>query len=457
MRWRVFVLVSVALNVALAVALLLSLRQRRPTPSSSPIGLASGGQESQVKTNIVIRRQFFSWQEVESDDYPTYVANLRDIGCPEQTIRDIIIADVNTLFARRRATEVITPEQQWWRTDVDTNVLAAASAKLRELEGERRALLVSLLGPSWEAGDMINLPRPTRASLVLDGQVLGALSAELKQAIQEISARSQERIQAYAETTRKDGKPPDPIELAKLRQQTRDELARVLTPPQLEEFLLRFSQNASALRSELVQIQFFNATAEEFRALFRARDAFDQQLALLPDATDTVTAQRRTALEQQREAAIKLALGEKRYAEYQRLHDPAYREAFAEAQQADTPEAVAALYAIKQAVAEEQQRIRKDDTLTEEQKNIELKRIELEQLKANALALGQPLPPEESPPPPPPATSRNHVIGPGENVFALSVLYSVPIDAIFRANPNVDFRKLKPGDSLRIPMPRTAQ
>jgi len=70
---------------------------------------ASAGQ---ARTNIVLRRQFFSWQEVESADYPTYIANLRYIGCPEQTIRDIIIADINALYARKRATELVTPDQQ---------------------------------------------------------------------------------------------------------------------------------------------------------------------------------------------------------------------------------------------------------------------------------------------------------------------------------------------------------
>ena len=30
-----------------------------------------------AKTNVVVRRQYFSWQEVESSDFPTYVANLR--------------------------------------------------------------------------------------------------------------------------------------------------------------------------------------------------------------------------------------------------------------------------------------------------------------------------------------------------------------------------------------------
>ena len=84
-------------------------------PTNSPwAGTEAGAGEAgeapvtQVKTNIVLRRQLFSWREVESADYPTYVANLRQIGCPEQTIRDIIIADVNALYSRRRATELVT-------------------------------------------------------------------------------------------------------------------------------------------------------------------------------------------------------------------------------------------------------------------------------------------------------------------------------------------------------------
>jgi len=448
MRGRVLLILSLGANLALALGWLASARKAEHAAVAAALALSNP--PVQIRTNVVIRRQFFSWQEIESADYPTFIANLRDIGCPEQTIRDIIIADVNALYARRRATEVITPEQQWWRTEVDTNVLAAATAKLRELEDERRALLVSLLGPGWETGDMINLPRPTRASLALDGPVLGALSPELKQAIQEISARSQERLEAYLEARRNAGQAPDPIELARLRQQTRDELARILTPPQLEEFLLRYSHNAALLRNELAQLQFFQPTPEEFRALFRARDGLDQQLALLGDGSDAATVQRRAALEEQRERAIRLALGEERYAEYQRLHDPIYRAAYAEAQQAGATEAVEALYGIRQVVAEEQQRIRQDDRLTEEQKAIELKRIELEQLKATALALGQELPPE---PPPPPTPMRTHAYQERENLLGLALLYDVPVSAIVAANPNLDFHRLKPGDLIQIPMP----
>src|SRR6185295_13264151 len=127
MRWRMIFLISAAVNVALAAAWYFSIGRPwlgmysiivplAPTPSSTNL----------VKTNVVVRRQFFSWREVESADYPIYIANLRDIGCPEQTIRDIIVADVNQLYAQKRTTEITTADQQWWRSQPDAQLAQAA-------------------------------------------------------------------------------------------------------------------------------------------------------------------------------------------------------------------------------------------------------------------------------------------------------------------------------------------
>ena len=44
----------------------------------------------------------FHWSDVESADYREYIANLRSIGCPEPTIKDIIITDIMKLYAARR-------------------------------------------------------------------------------------------------------------------------------------------------------------------------------------------------------------------------------------------------------------------------------------------------------------------------------------------------------------------
>src|SRR5882672_7790612 len=143
MRWRILFFLLLGVNLVLGVVWVVSAHRH---PFVSVDTGSSDGVSSVIKTNVVVRRQFFSWREVESADYPTYIANLRDIGCPEQTIRDIIIADVNALYSRRRATELLTSEQQWWRSEPDPAVLQASAAKSRALEDERRGLLARLLG-----------------------------------------------------------------------------------------------------------------------------------------------------------------------------------------------------------------------------------------------------------------------------------------------------------------------
>ncbi|MGH7969791.1 MAG: LysM peptidoglycan-binding domain-containing protein, partial [Limisphaerales bacterium] len=403
-----------------------------------------------AQTNILLRRQFFSWQEVESQDYPTYISNLRSIGCPEQTIHDIIIADVNALYARRRATELVTPEQQWWRSQPDTNVLQMALDKTRALEDERKGLLTRLLGTNWESGDLVSLPRPTKPGLVLDGAILGNLPVDTKQALQEINTRSENRMQAYIDAQRMAGKEPDPVELAKLRQQTRDDLARVLAPGQLEEFLLRYSQYANNLRATLGDLQYFNASPDEFRAVFRATDTIDQQIQMLADSTDPASVQSRKALENQRDSAIKNALGPKRYEEYQMLHDPLYRDAVAAATQAGTPEAARTIYQINLAASSTLDALRTNTDLSADQKAIEQKQLELDQLKANALATGQQLPPESQPAQTGPPR-RTYTVRPGDSLATVGLIYGVPESAILAANPNLNFNRLRPGDSINIP------
>lgn len=450
MRWRVYFFVSLALNVLLLVGWGWSGARQRGTTRRLALTAATNA-PSAARTNVLVRRQFFSWREIESDDYATYIANLRDIGCPEQTIRDIIIADVNALFARRRATEVVTPEQQWWRSEPDTNVLQQALEKIRALEQERRDLLTRLLGPGWETGDLLNLPRPSRQPIPLDGPILGALPDEVKHRVEEISLRSEERIRAYVEAERQAGREPDPAELARLRQQTRTELAGVLSPLQLEEFLLRYSQNASALRAELRELKYFNVTPEEFRAIFRAIDQIALQIELLGNANDPNTAAARRSLEQQRLAALRNVLGPERFQQFQKLHDPGYREAYAQALAAGAPETADTIYELNRAAREELARIRQQTNLAPELREIELKKAELELAKALAQALGHEPPPEPEPPPKPPPV-KIHVLKPGENLNFLARLYGVNPGDLRAANPELNFDRLKPGDAVKVPI-----
>jgi LysM repeat protein len=445
MRWRMAALISLGINVCLAAGWLIASRQSRVAAQDA--AAAKDLAAPTPKTNTIVRRQFFSWQEIESPDYPTYISNLRDIGCPEQTIRDIIIADVNSLFSRRRATELTTPDQQWWRSEPDTNVLQSALQKVRALEEERFSLLSSLLGPNWETGDMVSLPRPTRPGILLDGPVLGSLPQETKQTLQELNERSEQRMKEYLQARTAEGKNADPAEIAALRKQTREELAKVLPPVQLEEYLLRYSQNASDLRSQLGELEHFDATPDEFRALFRATDHIDNQVQAL-SGNESQVAEQKQALLEARENAIRVALGPRRYEDYRMLQDPLYRQAVAEAEQAGTPEAARTIYQVNLAAAVEQAGIGVASNLTATQKAIALKQLELEQMTATALASGQePMPPV----PPTPLPRRTITVGAGDNLAVISMIYGVPQGLIQQVNPNVNFNRLRPGDVITLP------
>jgi hypothetical protein len=143
-------------------------------------------------------------------------------------------------------------------------------------------------------------------------------------------------------------------------------------------------------------------------------------------------------------------LGPNRYEEYRLLHDPIYRDAVASAQQAGTPEAAQIIYEINLATAEEQNRIRANTNLTAEEKALELKRLELEQLQANT-AITRPELTLDQPPPPPTPPKKVFVLGPGDSAATISALYGVPVSALRAANPNIDVLRLKPGDTITLP------
>lgn len=362
MRGRVLLWVSLGANVALFALFWQSLRLIQPPSISLGMPQRSLAATGAPRTNVVIRRQNFVWKQIESEDYAVYIANLRMIGCPEATIRDIIVADVNQLFARRRATEVLTPQQEWWKPEPDPEVARAAAEKILALDRERRALLSRLLGPEWESSDY---PNPEAdAATPLDGPLLGSLSPASRLRVQQIERASAQRQQDYLEAQERAGLPADPAVLARLRKQERDELSRVLTPEQLEEFLLRYSETAASLRSQLRGLE---TSPAEFRSLFRRLDSVNTELQSLSETSES--AARRRDLLELREATLQEALGPERYQEYQLNQDPLYRQARSLLTQTGaSADKLLPLAAILRLTEQEEQRIRTDESLSADER-----------------------------------------------------------------------------------------
>jgi hypothetical protein len=93
----------------------------------------------------------FRWSEVESTDYPAYIANLRRIGCPEATIRDIIQADLDSTYADRRA--ALRRKLDSSPSSGGLRARESEAAQWRNLQDEEAAVLAALLG---------NEPAPSR-------------------------------------------------------------------------------------------------------------------------------------------------------------------------------------------------------------------------------------------------------------------------------------------------------
>src|SRR3569833_3177351 len=241
MRARELLWFCLFLNVVLVGMVVLLSRDFLRQDYSASVAAVPKPPTHEDKTNVIIRRQAFSWPEIESSDYHVYIANLRRIGCPEKTIRDIIVADVNDLFAERIAHEVVIPEQKWWLPDPDSEALQAGIDQVRALEAEKVQMLTDLLGPDWNTP-----PRPNRPgnALHFDGPVLSKLSPEVKSTIEEIEANAERSRADIIARARQQQKTADPADLARVQLETHRQLGSVLTPEQLEEYLLRYTRPA---------------------------------------------------------------------------------------------------------------------------------------------------------------------------------------------------------------------
>jgi hypothetical protein len=377
---RFWLVISLVVNFFLVIFLYIaSVPLQVPTvpPSTMDNGLL-------IKTNVVVRHENFVWSQIESTNYAIFITNLRAIGCPEQTIRDMVLADVNRVYDRRKLDEVVYPNYQWWRSDPETAVVQAAAVKLASLETERRSVLTSLLGAGWD--DRNNQQITAAGGITLTGPILGDLSPETKEAVYAIAARAQLKIEAYQTAQRGQSKPVDPMEMVRLREEPLPQLIPVLMPPQYEEYVLRYSPSAQQLR---LQLRAIKLVPDQFRDLYNAINLINGQPVFYYSGNDPALIGQQKELHAQSEAVIKSVLGDALYASYQLEQDPLYRNARALAQQLGQPDSmVNSIYEINRATQAELSRIRKDTNMTSDEKVEAMSQTQVEQQQSLAQILG---------------------------------------------------------------------
>lgn len=340
MNWKFVAISSVAVNLALGAWLILRppVSIRDPGTAVSTAGsstpLPQLSQDQTPPSTVLTQTPPFDWSLVESTDYLAYITNLRGIGCPEQTIRDIIIADVNQLFAPRYAAlKTGAPELAWWgRFDKRKPVRAELAARLRALDEEKKSLLVRLLGSS-DGLDLAQLE--TSVATVRSEALLDFVPAAKRAALRELLNRHE----ALVEWSRAQwkGLPSDERDAKErdLRATHARDLAALLTPEELSEFELRQSRASEDLREHFGRA---DLTEAEFRRMYELRREFEEKH---PEAE---------ARDWKRhDAELAAMIGPDRFADIQRQNDSAWRAMQGLAAQHNlTPDAMQSAYNLHQ-------------------------------------------------------------------------------------------------------------
>lgn len=338
MRSRTIFLIQLALNLAfvgiiLALVALLRGSQRpvgflpAPRPVTNTVTQIAVRKINATNLLAALASRQLSWANLESTNYAIYIANLRAFGAPEETIRDIIITDIAKLYAQRRAAlRAQAPPARFWETgdawESGGHLNDSLRQQLRNLDWEERQLVRELLGVDLA----VELARYSAADDTDQEHRYRFLAPEKRDQVRGLQDKYDALEQEVYARTKGLVLDEDQEELRRIATAREAELAQLLSPEELEEYQVRNSPTASALRYQLAG---FNPNEEEFRRIFRLHKTFDDEFGLNFDATDEKQTEIRARAQQEAQEAlneeIKKVLGDQRYAEYERAQDGDYK------------------------------------------------------------------------------------------------------------------------------------
>jgi hypothetical protein len=328
------------------------------------------------RTVTVVKTNDFQWRQIESEDYRTYITRLRSIGCPEETIRDLIIADVEKLLApqmqaaapKRKELKYWQPEEkELWNPLEDLD----ADRQKQDIDFQKRDILRSLVGVDIVAERL----KLTGQDDVM-GKRLGFLPDEKRDQVRKLIDRYSREEVSLREKIWEDGDAPeDQAKLRQLQQQQQTAVAALLSPEEFRQYELWISPTAYQVRDSFFGM---NPKETEFLAIFDLKKKFDEQWH--PDElTDEAGKAKLAAAQIELEGRIRAQLGEQRFVEYQRAQDQDYRQLSIAVSRSQLPATKAVeVYEMKRIVLEQRAQVLADNALSIEDKQAALQAITTE-------------------------------------------------------------------------------
>jgi hypothetical protein len=367
---RSILILSLALNVVLLAAIGFLFAKPVPVSTTRVIERTVVHEETAAATNEPAAtpppatNAPFHWSMIESTNYEVYVANLRAIGCPEPTIRDIITGEVDELFMKK-ATALLDPlRQQFWQIlanfGANEEVVMEKFKEIETLGTERNELLKKLLGAEQPPEEKYSA---------------SALGDQAREKYNFLPPEKRERLvaleagffgQRFKLNQEMSGKPAGERreKFDALKSEIEKARKDVLTPEEAEEYRLRNSSSANLRRNTALA----GYSEEEIRALVKAQEDFRDAHPLPKDGDpglDKAAEERAKQIQEQ----VKKFLGPERYEDYARTQKGEFTEIYRVTERWNLPrDAAVKVYDIRQSAMEQAGQLGKDKGLSEDER-----------------------------------------------------------------------------------------
>ena len=330
----------------------------------------------------------FHWRALESADFTVYAANLRAVGCPERTLRDILLPDIEKLYEERAKEIEDSQRDTFWETaDQRDARQRQRDAKLRALELAKRALIQRLLGAEMSYEALKELRSAGFASAILE-LLLGFTDTAKSDQLFTVFQLRETDARAFLTVTEGILLDEDITQLHALRDRLENDLARVLAPHEMEEMRLRVVVlNGMDQLSRPSGVDISGAELREIARL-RAdtRDVFAKMLNLEDELySEELRAKGDAAFQE----LLRRYVGPERFADVERGKDGLFRDLFQSTEKLGVAKtALVQAYEARRAAESQSQQIRSDKQLSDEERLLLLAALRAQTTQALARSLG---------------------------------------------------------------------
>lgn len=366
MNLRVITFASLAGNLVLGLVVWTLVREssintvsaeRTVVFNNRPLRTSSNG--FRIDITITNSAPQFRWQMLARDSYTNYIASLRAVGCPEQTIRDLVTAELTEEYLRQRRALLAPLQADYW-----THAMHGIS---KTLENYGKKIDEIRAGTTDQIDVLLPRVKTVPVYFSVGAERTEHLSADKKDAMKGLY----ERFSAAAAKFMEDPsvtKAEKDRQRSVLQQQLDAELKQLMTSEEYAEMQLRGSRHGQSLRGMIG----IDLSPEELRTMTAVLDRYDKSSA--GSKPGQVGAEQKKAQEKE----LRDVLGD-RYDNYVRAQDSAYGTAYRIARRFDLPpETVNRVDDIRKSVGDAAKTLQNNVSLTGDQRREALLAIQRE-------------------------------------------------------------------------------